>query len=392
MRAHLHSIRSKLIILVSYARTYRHNLRKLKRNNMQTTVREEKKISSNWLSQPRLLVGRRTSHHRARSDSETNVCRADEPAVRIITATNSAAQSAGQCVWVGILTRTFHCGVWLVYIFRVFESYMHCWVYRSVFLLLLFCSFLFFFLENTWIHLSRLLFSSLIWWFLWLSLAVIVICCCLPAVVAGISLLDTNCTIELKLHYLFRFPMKSQVGRKNKVNGVNSTSFLGSATLLSLYCSNKFSNDKHVCAWLTSSRANELSRIRTAQVRAENVIIGCRVSICRLPPHIVFSAKSIGIRRAKWNYTMGNCEAAVYVCLMMTLTSPSNYLNFCFCFLSHFSETNSSAPTMKIPNEDDNLNVLFSLRILHHFSFASAHMTCNGNQSSGLRLVRNDEN
>lgn len=96
------------------------------------------------------------------------------------------------------------------------------------------------------------------------------------------------------------------------------------------------------------------------------------------PPEIVFPRwVPIGICRAKWKlYYNGNCVRAAGAAdddfnfsiklfhIFSSLSSAS--------FISHFNEANS-APTMKIPNEDDNnVNVLFSLRILQHFLFASA--------------------
>lgn len=248
-----------------------------------------------------------------------------------------------------------------LYIFRVFGSYAlaEC---IARFFSLQFCSFLFF-LENTWIRLSRLLFSSLIWWFLWPSLAVIVICCCLRHVVVGISLLNTNCTIEPKLHYLFRFPMKRQ-DVKNEVNEVNSTSFLASATFVSLYYSIEFSND--TCAWLTSSRANELYRIREDQTGQSTsgkcVSIGClfsSVDSSAAATHCF--PMSIGICRAKWNCTQWKLWDRC-VCVLdddFNFSVKLFQFFFLFFFLSHLNETNS-APTMEIPNEDDNVECIIS--------------------------------
>lgn len=172
----------------------------------------KKKVSPNWLNQLRLLMG--PSHIASHCERVAIVCaRLMNRTVRIIiiTATNSNTHRVSQstarehfdvsllrcmtCTYFACLNRIAPC----VCKYRIVHS-----IFFSSSLSVHFCSF---FSKNTWIRLSRLLFSSLIWWFLWPSRSychLLLLRVWRAVVVAvGISLLDTNCTIEQKLHYFF---------------------------------------------------------------------------------------------------------------------------------------------------------------------------------------------
>lgn len=130
---------------------------------------------------------------------------------------------------------------------------------------------------------------------------------------------------------------------------------------------------------------------QTVRVRAESVIIGCLFLFeCRFvgtaATHCFFP-KSIGIRPAKWNNTQWETVRPLRMCAWWWLQLLHQIISI-FFFLPtaffHISMKRIQRQQWKYQMKMIMWMVLFCSRILHHFSFASAHMTCNGNRSSGV--------